>query len=255
MVKKLITYITNYEGNKKINHLNEIIESLSEIDVEYHKVKIFTTETLPIESNKLDIEILQHPRKFSNSRYKNKWQPEPNFIWLHRKHVMKDQDDYDVFCHLEDDIKLTKNNFDSFLTENSKLPNNKVVGFLVYEQQDNVKKIVSMHLGGFKRYINSFEEINDIKYFTPENLHSACWILEKRNLKKAISLGINAIPNIKNGKYNIKCTACTEFYLKIKKVIPTKTVDNFLIQHLTNKYFNNNGKLKSITLNELKPKI
>ena len=111
-----------------------------------------------------------------------------------------------------------------------------------------------MHLGAFKNYIKKFEIINNKKYFTPTNLHSACWILEKRNLKKAFSMGINHNPKVIK-PYNIKCTACTEFYTKLTKLIPIGNVENLLIKHLTSKYFDKKGNMKSITLQELKKKI
>lgn len=239
---KILTYITNYEGNKKINYVKEIITSLEGIECEKHDVIIYTTDDININSNKLNIIISKHPKVFSNSKYSNNWQKEPEFIWLHRKDLMNKVNQYDYYIHLEDDVLLTKENFKYFIIENKKIPENKIIGFLITENE----KIVSMS----KHNDNIFFR-NNGNYITPNNLHSASWLLENKNLKYCISKGLNSKPKLVS-KYNIKCTACTEFYIFLEKLIPKKQIEKYTLKHLTNKYIK---KYNLLTINELKSKL
>ena len=98
-MKKILLYVTNYEGNVKSEYIDKMLLEFNNIDFMKIDVKIFTTEESNLnikDYNNLNVDIIIHDKIFSNSTYADTWQPEPEFIWLYRKDILNEIDKYDM---------------------------------------------------------------------------------------------------------------------------------------------------------------
>ena len=234
---KGLVYITNYEGNKKLIHVNEILNNLELLDVDLDII-IYTTEELNLDTQ-LSVSVIIKPKVFSNSVWANGWQPEPEFIWLYRADMLSKVNDYDIFIHLEDDISFNKENFNQFIKYSygeHKL-DGYIIGNILFERDGDKKLLPQFHKS--YRGLGEIITINGEKFMKPKNLHQASMIISQEQLKLLVDNGFNSTPKLIGG-YNIKCSAMTEIYCTkfLTKVIPLNNLDDSLTEHLTGKYVN-----------------
>lgn len=239
---KALLYITNYDGNIKINHVNEILREVNTFDLNVDVI-IYTTEELNIDTfNNLNVNVIIKPKIFSNSKYATNWQPEPEFIWLHRVDIVEKVDEYDIFIHLEDDIRLTKENINQFIKYS--FGDNKLDGYIIgnilYEKDGDNYLLPQFH-AHFKG-IGEIIELNGELFMKPKNLHQASYIISQEQLKLLMLNDVmNSIPKLVGG-YNIKCCAVSELYCSsfLTKLIPIGDIDKCLTEHLSLKYVSQN---------------
>jgi hypothetical protein len=186
-----------------------------------------------------------------------------DITFCHRKRMIEEQDNYDLFLYVENDILYTQNNIDAFVEEVKLLPLNYIPGFLYYERKpkpDKNKYILSFsndwHPEGIcKSKPGKGEEekliINNRPYATVYNLCQGSYLLTKNHLKQAINSGGYLIDHHTHiyGKqpYGIPETAAASPYslCGMKKVIPLYGFEHFLIQHLRNYYVLNYSTIYS----------
>ncbi len=150
-------------------------------------------------------------------------------------------DEYDLFIYSEDDTLITEANIDAFLRASEILPEDRIAGFLRYELDGQGNKYYSTIHSHF-HWLPQAEEHNGELYGYFTNLHSACYILTKRQLKKAIGSG-GYIDEPYEGPYDLLCTAATAPYRDcgFKKVIPLSSVSGFEVRHLPGIYIGRMG--------------
>ena len=246
---KGLVYITNYDGNKKIGNVNQILDNLNNLNLELDVI-IYTIEELEIGEYDLNVNVIIKPKVFSNSKYASNWQPEPEFIWIHRSDIMKKVNDYEIFMHLEDDIVITNKNINQFMKYSygeDKL-DGYIVGNLIYEKDDDNFLLPQFH-APFKG-IGEIIELNGGFFMKPKNKHQGSYIISQEQLKSLIKNGMNSIPKLVGG-YNIKCSAETELYCfnSLIKIIPIGDIDKCLCEHISLKYVNESKKNGSIWYN------
>ena len=160
----------------------------------------------------------------------------------HKQLFAERQDDYDLFIYSEDDTLVTLRNIEAFLEATEELPRNKIAGFLRYEENSQGHRFCSsMHShyhwrpGSLCRHGSDF-----YAYYT--NMHSACFILTRRQLKDSIASGGFLVPP-HEGRYDLLCTAATDPYTQcgLEKLICVSRIDDFLLHHLPNQYLGRLG--------------
>lgn len=234
---KALVYITNYDGNSKTSQVNEILKNINIFDLDVDVI-IYTTEELKVDKfDNLNIDVVIKPKVFSNSKYAAKWQPEPEFIWLHRSDIMEKVEEYDIFIHLEDDNRITKENIEQFIkyTFGDNRLDGYIIGNIVYEK-DGDNYILPQFHGRYKG-IGEIIKLNGEFFMKPKNKHQGSYIVSQEQLKLLIKNGLNSIPKPVGG-YNIKCSAETELYCfdVLTKIIPIDDIDKCLFEHMSSKY-------------------
>ena len=151
--------------------------------------------------------------------------------------------DYYIYC--EDDVLITKENFETFVNVQKNLPPPYVCGFLRYELKDgdDYKYLIdchpahSCHRGGGKKIIKDNYTINGKSYFEPYNIHQGSHILANYVLE-AVSLGKNSYFKKESHYAGVLEGAASDVYLDcgLIKVIPRDDVSKLLTHHLPNKY-------------------
>ncbi|HBH86441.1 MAG TPA: methyltransferase type 11 [Syntrophaceae bacterium] len=160
----------------------------------------------------------------------------------HKQLFADRKDDYDLFIYSEDDTLITQRNIEAFLETQADLPVDHIAGFLRYEEDSHGNRFCSsMHShfhwrpGSLRKYRRHY-----YAYFT--NMHSACFILTKEQLKRCIASG-EFLVRPHEGRYALLESAATDPYTQcgLKKVICISRIDDFLLHHLPNDYLGHLG--------------
>jgi 2-polyprenyl-3-methyl-5-hydroxy-6-metoxy-1,4-benzoquinol methylase len=142
-----------------------------------------------------------------------------------------------LFIHSEDDTLLTEKHIEAFLRVSDALPENEIPGFFRYEEYGQGQRNYAELHGHFHWDPTSVQTRGEyvVAYLTNE--HAACYLLTQKQLRAAIASGGFDVPP-HHGKYDLACTASTDPYTQcgFRKVLCVSHFEEFLIQHLPNKY-------------------
>jgi SAM-dependent methyltransferase len=155
----------------------------------------------------------------------------------HKKLFADHVEEYDLFIYSEDDMLITQTNLESFLRASAILDPDEIPGFLRVEK-DPQGSINYPEVHGHFHWDPKSVRIrgqHTFAFFTCE--HSACYVLTREQLKRAIESG-NFVVEPHKGKYDLLCSAATDPYTQcgLEKVICISQIDDFLVHHLPNKY-------------------
>jgi 2-polyprenyl-3-methyl-5-hydroxy-6-metoxy-1,4-benzoquinol methylase len=230
---RVLVAIVSY-GDKNNAYLDEILESYSYFPWQVDVI-VFSNIEKDL-GKRAKLIIAQPPTEHPHS-----------FPYLHRQ-LFKDQvNNYDLFIYSEDDILITQNNIEAFLSISPLLPDQCVPGFLRYEvDQHNQVYMPDIH-STFHWSPHSVEKIHDFVFAQFTNKHSASYILTQASLQLAIASG-NYHSQPVPSRYGILESAASDLFenwgCQLKKVICISHIDHFLIHHLPNKYINKLGTMK-----------
>lgn len=156
--------------------------------------------------------------------------------FAHKSFLAQRADRYDLFIYSEDDILVKWKNLEAFLRVSPALPDNEIAGFLLYEESEGGSMSYAGAHSHFRWDQNSVVRRGDYTFAFFTNEHSASYILNQAQLKKAIQTGRFLTPPRKS-KYDMACTASTDPYTQcFKKLICISHLEEFLLHHLPNKY-------------------
>jgi len=154
------------------------------------------------------------------------------------KHIFVERKDaYDLFIYSEDDILITQRNIEAFLRVMSILPPQELAGFFRWEQYpDGRRYYPDAHL--FYRWMpDSVKVVGDHTFARFTNDHSGCYALTRGQLEQAVASGGFLVPPHEH-QYDLLVTAATDPYTQcgFRRLICLSHLDDFLVQHLPNKY-------------------
>jgi 2-polyprenyl-3-methyl-5-hydroxy-6-metoxy-1,4-benzoquinol methylase len=164
---------------------------------------------------------------------KNGW----TLPFSHKKIFAQRLNDYDLFIYSEDDTLITEKNLAAFLTVSKVLPENAIVGFIRVERgQNGAVSYPEVH-GHFHWESESVQSIGDYHFARFTNEHSACYVITREQLRRAIESG-GFLPERWDGKYDLICTAATDPYTQcgFSKMVCISHLEDFLVHHLSDKY-------------------
>jgi 2-polyprenyl-3-methyl-5-hydroxy-6-metoxy-1,4-benzoquinol methylase len=226
---KVLVAIANY-GMKNDVYVRRVIDEYRRMS---YDIDIIVLSNVPKDIG-ADIEVrVGFPGK-------NPW----NLPFPHKEIFAKRVKDYDLFIYSEDDTLITQRNIEAFLNATAVLPENEIAGFLrfeeVYDGGSICMSIPEIHASYHwsPKSVKSFGKYT-FAHFTNE--HSACYILTKQQLQKAIeSGGFLVAPH--EGDYDLLCSAATDPYTQcgFTRMICISHIEEFLLHHLPNVYV---GKL------------
>src|ERR1700677_2559706 len=155
----------------------------------------------------------------------------------HKKLFADRAEEYDLFIYSEDDMLVTQTNLESFLRASAILEPREIPGFLRVEK-DSVGKVNYPEMHGHFHWDPESVRVrcgDTFAFFTCE--HSACYVLTREQLKRAIESGYFLVAPHK-GKYDMLCSAATDLYTQcgFEKLICISHINDFLVRYLPNKY-------------------
>jgi 2-polyprenyl-3-methyl-5-hydroxy-6-metoxy-1,4-benzoquinol methylase len=164
---------------------------------------------------------------------KNPW----TLPFAHKKIFAERLEKYDLFIYTEDDVLITEKNLQAFLKVSEVLPANVIAGFIRYElAPDGTVSYPEVH-GHSHWDPESVQSFGGLQFAHFTNEHSACYVVAREQLRRAIDSGGFLIDRW-DGKYDLICTAATDAYIHcgFKKLICISLLEEFSIQHLSGKY-------------------
>jgi 2-polyprenyl-3-methyl-5-hydroxy-6-metoxy-1,4-benzoquinol methylase len=166
-------------------------------------------------------------------RGKNPW----SLPFSHKQIFAERLNDYDVFIYSEDDTLITEKNIRAFLRVSKTIPENEIPGFLHFERgPDGETNHPGVH-GHFHWDPESVHSAGEHKFAFFTNEHSACYMLTRGQLQRAINSG-GFLVGPHQGKYDLLCSAATDPYTQcgFQKQVCISNLEEFLVHHLPNKY-------------------
>jgi len=173
--------------------------------------------------------------------------------FAHKKILADGLNDYDLFIYSEDDTLITESNIDAYLNACAILKENEIPGFFRFERgSDGQVNYPEVH-GPFHWDSQSVRRRNECVFASFTNEHSACYILTRDQLARAIASG-GFLVEPHHGKYDLICTAATDPYTQcgFEKVIGLTPLNDFLVHHLPNVYL---GSVFGVSESELNGQI
>jgi 2-polyprenyl-3-methyl-5-hydroxy-6-metoxy-1,4-benzoquinol methylase len=155
----------------------------------------------------------------------------------HKRVFGERQDAYDLYIYTEDDMLVTYENIKALLRISEPLPKDELLGFFQKEvYPDGTLYFPAVH-GHFHWLPESVKTIGPYTYAHYTNEHSACYLLTREQLQRAITSGGLLVPP-HEGKYTLLETATTDPYTQcgFRKVLCISHFDELIVAHLPNKY-------------------
>jgi hypothetical protein len=171
--------------------------------------------------------------------------PSPNpwsLPFAHKRLFVERVDRYDLFVYSEDDTLLVERQLRAFLEVSKVLQEDEVAGFLRCEVAADGTWFYSSVHSHYHWDPESLCQRGGEAFARFTNEHSACFLLTRRQLRRAIaSGGFDVAPHA--GRYDMLVTAATDPYTQcgLRKVICLSRLRDFTCRHLTNKYLGRTG--------------
>jgi len=149
---------------------------------------------------------------------------------------------YDLFIYSEDDTLITERNIEAFLDANATLMDDEIAGFLRQEASEDGRVFISTVHSHFHWDVRSLRSRGGRTYARFTNEHSACFILTRSQLRRAIDSGGFLVPP-HEGRYAMLETAATDPYTQcgFVKLLCVSHPQEFIVRHLPNKYIGRMG--------------
>jgi 2-polyprenyl-3-methyl-5-hydroxy-6-metoxy-1,4-benzoquinol methylase len=155
----------------------------------------------------------------------------------HKKIFAERLEEYDLFIYSEDDMLITWRNIESFLQVTRVLSENYIIGFVQYELDSVGRRWYPSFHGSYHWLPDSVRNVGQYTFAQFSNVHSACYVMTRDQLKRAIGSGGYLVGPHK-GRYDMLCSAATDPYTQcgFRKLICISHISEFLIHHLPDRY-------------------
>jgi 2-polyprenyl-3-methyl-5-hydroxy-6-metoxy-1,4-benzoquinol methylase len=223
---KILAILANF-GTKNDSYMQRLLEEYASMPFDVHPVLL--TNVAKNLGEKVEI-IVRPPSG-------DPW----SFPFPHKQMMADHLDDYDLFIYSEDDTLITENNIDAFLKATEILRDNEVAGFMRSERGAEGETHFSTVHYHFHWDPCSVVSRGGQTFAFFSNEHSACYILTRAQLKRAIASG-GFLVQPHQEKYDLLVSAATDPYTQcgFRKLINISRFEDFVLPHLPNKYV---GKL------------
>lgn len=224
---RILAAIANY-GTRNTAYLERLIREYRSMP---HRLHLVVLSDIPKDLGP-DIEVR------TGLPAKNPW----SLPFVHKKLFAERIDDYDLFIYSEDDILITRNNIETFLRLTKVLPGDRVSGFLRYEMDPAGRRWYPDFLSSYHWLPDSVAVADGFTFAEFSNLHSACYVLTREQLRNAIRSG-GYLVGPHEGRYDLLCSAATDPYAQcgLRKVICISHIAGAMVHHLSNRYAGDTG--------------
>jgi hypothetical protein len=228
---KIKIAIANF-GDQQLEYLSKVIREFRSF--RHHTVDITVYSTVPVDA----------PHKIIDTSVGH------GLPFTCREDMAAAINDYDLFLYDENDMLITEENIDAFLTCQATLPAHQICGFYRYELNNGVKLLLDLNPYWGKLVVNIGENV-----FTVVNQHQGCWLLTQNQLKHCIESGNFLVPPHERPYGTLEMGASDPYLMcGLERVLPTDLalLEKLQIRHLPLKYTNGDEwKTHGITFDKL----
>jgi SAM-dependent methyltransferase len=157
--------------------------------------------------------------------------------FAHKRLFGERRDAYDLFIYTEDDILLTRRNIEAFLRVSNILSQQELAGFFRWEQFPDGRRFYPDAHSFYRWLPSSVKVVGEYTFARFTDDHAGCFALTRSQLARAIESGGFLVPPHEHS-YGLLETAATDPYTQcgFRKLICLSHFDDFIAQHLPNKY-------------------
>lgn len=219
---RVLAVIANY-GMKNFDHAKTIAREY--LNMDFHVDVVFLSDT--------EKQYGVNARVVVGIPNKNPW----SLPFSHKKIFADHINEYDLFIYSEDDTLITQENIEAYLEALMSLDADCIPGFIRYEIGEHDHKSYPDFHGPDHWLPETVKRTGDYVAVQLSNLHSACYVLTRNQLKKSIESG-GFLVDPHSGRYDMLCAAATDPYTQcgFKKVICISHLSGFEVHHLPNTY-------------------
>ena len=217
---RVLVALASY-GRKNQIYLEQVIREYRSMS---HEVQVVVLSNIPKDLGP-DIEVrVGLPQK-------HPW----SLPFGHKQLFADRMEEHDVFIYAEDDILISQQNIDAFVLASETLPEHVIPGFVHVESDSGGNLFFDPVHSHFHWDPASVATAGDYTFAFYTNEHSACFLLTREQLKRAIQSGGFLVP-AHEGKYDMLCTAATDPYTQcgFKKMVCISHLEDFTVRHLPN---------------------
>jgi SAM-dependent methyltransferase len=151
-------------------------------------------------------------------------------------------DEYDLFIYTEDDTLIEQAHIDAFLAVDAVLPPDCIPGFMRYELDPAGNRSFCTVHTGYHWVPESVQRHGDLAFAEFTNPHSACHVLTRDHLRRALRSGGFLVPP-HEGRFDMLATAASDPYTQcgLTRLLCVSRIDDFLLHHLPNVYLGRFG--------------
>ena len=232
---KISKHISFYFLKNRIIYINNIIDETNKYE--------YTTDIF-IHTNSIDLQegmFNNYTNGYIKIIYHDLANINPFYLtWKCRELLQKQQDEYDIFIYIEDDILVPYKAIKYWLEYNEKLIEmNYNLGFVRIEVENNIEYITDLYGEKFDNIIN----LNEKKYcVNNKNPYCAFWIYNKSEFNKFVNSKYYNINNISGYKIREQSAIGlhglnTDWYKNtLIPIINNKLIEECKIYHMQNNY-------------------
>lgn len=162
--------------------------------------------------------------------------------FAHKAIFAENVENYDLFIYSEDDTFITEKTIRAYLRVTALLPENEIADFFRTETDAEGRVYYSTVNSYFHWVPGSVRERGSHVFAVFTNDHSACFILTRNQLRRAIASGGFLVPP-HSEKYDLLVTAATDPFTQcgMQPVRCISHPDDFITPHLPNRYIGRMG--------------
>ena len=219
---KILVAIASY-GSKQDHYLQQLLRSYRSMSFDVHLVVLsnIAKELGP------DVELkIGLPTK------------DPWSLPFGHKQLFADRvNDYDLFIYSEDDMLISERNLRAFVDSCAVLNSDEISGFIRSESDEHGNEYFCDAFDQWHWEAHSVVERGGQTFASFTNEHSACYVVNRAQLKHCIASGGFLIPPHQD-RHDLLCAAATDPYTRcgLRRLINVSRFDDFLVPHLSNKY-------------------
>lgn len=229
-MKKALVCISNF-GTGQMHYLHRSLE-------EYNRMARFQIQVVLHTTVPVDVD------GYSFATKQEAFDPSIGFdlAMQHRRLMIEQQDDYDLFIYAENDILIREDNLLAFCEASEHLPLPYAVGFIRYEffkgdPPDDAMYFPDAHPECGAVYDGQVT-VSGLRCIKLANRHQGCFVLTRAQLKAAMhsphfNFYFPQDPLNREIGASFVYIACG-----IQRVIPLEYIDRLMIHHLADKYVN-----------------
>jgi hypothetical protein len=188
----------------------------------------------------------------TETRQDGDWRCGP--FWKHKPRMRGEVENYDIFVFQQADLLYQKKHVDYFVEEESLLPDDMTVGFILYEEWEGEKYFVNTVGGTYQGVKNSDFRYNGRPYFVFDPRYWASFMITRAQMKRCIELGAFG-DKFKHRHYGqLESAAGEPYYVKAftEVLYPWDRLDDCLVHHQTNKYVESGRSTSMVSLSEVR---
>lgn len=178
--------------------------------------------------------------------------PDPwSLGFAHKNLFAANVDEYDLFIYSEDDVEISEATLRAFLRATEQLHADEIAGMFRYSTDATGEAWLNDFYGHYHWKPQTVARRGDYVIAEYTNLHSACYVVTRSQLKRAIDSGGFVRPP-SEGVYDLLCTAATDPYTRcgFRKVLCVSAAKDFFVHHLPDLLYPDRSLLSAAMLNE-----